>query len=286
MVVDGLNNSYEAYLRAWEPFTADLFGSGETLPFGDGWNKVVASFDSEGGIEQQRVTFITDLDEIPSFSGNYIFFESEDGNQNPQFIDYFLNDSPYIIPSITTTPINNSPNNSSPPTYSCTDYKPLFKSDLFEIRTTKTSAKIFFTPLSDTNKYFISFSTNPGAEEHGTEVTLTREGVQNFTIDKLKSNTTYYIKVRGQNGCMPGDWSNIMKFKTNYKTYYKYSPNDQFISNVKGLTKTNKQISDTTIINNPAAAGPTITPTQSTPTNNQPISTPEVKKKCFLWWCW
>ena len=137
-------------------------------------------------------------------------------------------DSP--TPTPTTTPSNNnsSNNNSSPPTYSCTNSKPLSVSDLFQINTTNKSAKIFFTPLSDTNQYYISFSEQPNAEKHGEQVTLLREGVQSHTIYFLKPNTTYYVKVRGQNGCMPGDWSNIMKFKTNSKNqinqkiFYKY----------------------------------------------------------------
>lgn len=131
--------------------------------------------------------------------------------------------------------VQQSNNNSSPPVYtyipdhSCHSSKPISISDLFQIDASSTSAKIFFTPQVDTNDYFISFSSvNKNAEEHGERVTLLREGVQSHTIYQLKPNTTYYVKVRGQNGCMPGDWSTILKFKTGYKNskritkYYKY----------------------------------------------------------------
>ncbi len=124
---------------------------------------------------------------------------------------------------------NNSgstPSSSSPllnQTPACGDLKPLFIPDLFQINTTKTTAKLFFTPLPDTNQYYISFSTKPTALEHGTLVTLSREGVQNFTVNLLKPNTTYYFKVRGQNGCQPGEWSKVMKIKTNNQKYYKYN---------------------------------------------------------------
>lgn len=126
---------------------------------------------------------------------------------------------------------NNSSNNSSTVTYrdpwACTDNKPSSIPDLFQINVGKNFAKLYFTPLNDTNgKYYISFSAiNYNAEEHGEIVTLAKEGVQSHTIYMLKPNTTYYVKVRGQNGCMPGEWSTIMKIRTGLKTkiFYKYS---------------------------------------------------------------
>ena len=115
------------------------------------------------------------------------------------------------------------------PDHSCRSSKPISISDLFQIDTSSNKAKIYFTPQSDTSDYFISFSSvNKNGEEHGERVTLLREGVQSHTIYSLKPNTTYYVKVRGQNGCMPGDWSTTLKFKTAPKNsrriikYYKY----------------------------------------------------------------
>jgi uncharacterized repeat protein (TIGR02543 family) len=124
----------------------------------------------------------------------------------------------------TSTTSSSSPSSSA----NCTNSKPLFVSDLFEIRADSNSAKLFFTPQADTSDYYVSFSEKINAEEHGGFVSLTREGVQSETIYFLKPNTVYYVKIRGQNGCMSGDWSNTMKFKTNYakqtnqKTFYKY----------------------------------------------------------------
>ena len=86
--------------------------------------------------------------------------------------------------------------------------------DSFEIKTTENTATVFFSPILSTDRYFISYSENKLAEEHGVEVRLGSLGVQNFTVNYLKSNTEYYFKVRGQNGCMPGDWSNILKTST------------------------------------------------------------------------
>ena len=124
---------------------------------------------------------------------------------------------------------NYSSPDSGRPDYNCHSSKPSLISDLFQIDASSTKAKIYFTPQINTNDYVVSFSSkNKNAEEHGERVTLLREGVQSHTIYSLKPNTTYYVKVRGQNGCMPGDWSTIMKFKTGSSNskrivkYYKY----------------------------------------------------------------
>jgi len=105
-------------------------------------------------------------------------------------------------------------------------------------------------------------------------VYLAREGVQSETIYKLKLNTVYFIKVRGQNGCAVGDWSNVMTFKTDSKIYYKnFSP---------------KIIKTLTLIKNNEPTESTITPVLQKNQNNlnQPTPIPEIKKKCFLWWCY
>jgi hypothetical protein len=137
-----------------------------------------------------------------------------------------------------TSSSNNSSPAGPPGPPVCTDSQPLFAPDLFQINASKNSAKLYFTPLNDTNgRYYISFSAvNSNAEEHGEIVTLLKEGVQSHTIYKLKPNTTYYVKVRGQNGCMPGKWSTVMKFKTGSKTkiFYKYTAVKKVIKSIFG----------------------------------------------------
>jgi len=121
-----------------------------------------------------------------------------------------------------STPASTSNSISSAPI--CTDSKPSSFPDLFQINVTNNSAKLFFTPLSDTSQYYISFSEKFNIETHGEQVTLLKEGVQSHNIYFLKPNATYYIKVRGQNGCMPGEWSNTIKFNTNsiQNIFYRY----------------------------------------------------------------
>jgi sugar lactone lactonase YvrE len=179
----------------------------------------------------------------------------------------------------------------------CTDAKPLYVPDLFQIDVTSTTAKLFFTP-AQTNKYYISFSTKPSAEEHGAEVSLKYENIQNFKVNLLRPNTTYYIKVRGQNGCMPGDWSNIMKITTRAKgvtravSFYK---NASAKKTASLATKTAKVETTPTAAVVLPQVSQTVTEAALTPT---PALTSEVtvsyptpvpvapKKTCFLWWCW
>lgn len=176
-----------------------------------------------------------------------------------------------------TTNTNNSSSGSSSGSSACSSQAPLLIPDLFQINSTPTTAKLFFTPI-DYNQFYISFSTNPDAEMHGEFVTLTREGVQSETIFLLKPNTTYYVKVRGQNGCMAGKWSNIMKFKTDSQIYYKnFSP------------KTfSKIITTPEVINIIETVESTPTPTFDNHSIDEPVKSTQSppSKKCFLWWCW
>ncbi len=168
----------------------------------------------------------------------------------------------------------------------CNDAKPLLAPDLFQIDISGNRAKLFFTPISNTNKFYVSFSENKNGEQHGEEVDLAREGVQSHTVYFLKSNTTYYFKVRGQNGCMPGEWSQILKartlpknvlfFNSVYKNRALKTPIIERINREISL-KDNDQV--------------LLTPTlKILPTEKQEkeieIVKKEIKRRCFLWWCW
>ncbi len=143
----------------------------------------------------------------------------------------------------------------------CADEKPLHAPDLFQINTTKNSATIFFTPISNTSQFFVSYATDPLAMEHGVLVDLHRDGVQSVTINLLKPNSIYYFKVRGQNGCMPGDWSTILKAGTTKNMYYKYA-----------ATK----LTTTVNIN---SSMPSVLSAVTSIEDSYP------QKRCLLWWC-
>lgn len=96
----------------------------------------------------------------------------------------------------------------------CTDPAPGNAPDLFQTEATLSTATLYFAPATQISDYYISYSESPSAEEHGASVSLDYDGVQKFTVELLRPNTTYYFKVRGQNGCMPGEWSQILQATT------------------------------------------------------------------------
>jgi len=189
-----------------------------------------------------------------------------------------------------TTSSSGSSSSSSGNSAGCSEVKPTGIVDLFEIKTSATQAKIFFTPLLSTDSYYVSFAPDSSAEAHGAAVTLSSSGIQSYSIFYLKPATTYYMKVRGQQGCMPGEWSEIMQFTTQpatsrtQKHFYKYGLQPSSI--VPALVRKVKQLSQTTpqsISTPPPGDSPYETP-NTTHQTTKPA--PETKKKfCFFWWC-
>jgi hypothetical protein len=174
---------------------------------------------------------------------------------------------------------SSSSSSSSHSTYSCGAEKPVGAPDLFQIDVTDSTAQLFFTPLSNTNRFFISFSSLETAEEHGADVALARDGVQNFTVNLLNPSTIYYFKVRGQNGCMPGDWSNVMKIRTNQNGYIiksVYYKNSQFVEvpYMKASTEASKPV---------LRVADEIE--KVIPPKKQILPSPK-KKQCLFLWCW
>lgn len=219
-----------------------------------------------------------------------------------------------VTPTPTPTPggggsqssSGNSSGGSSTGSPGCSSAEVAGTPDLFQINTLGTSAKLFFTPISNTNTFYFSFSTKPNVFEHGTMATLAKEGVQNFTISQLKPNTNYYFKVRGQNGCKPGSWSNTLQIKTQAAgatrtvSFYKYNQSQISVihtppTETKNITRAVPSINSEPEIETFIAPSPTpfvepeaIIPTQAK--QNIPVSQPKSPpaKKCYLWglFCW
>ena len=179
-----------------------------------------------------------------------------------------------------------SNNNGSP---ICADQQPGNAPQLFQIDVNATQAILYYTPISNNNSdYYISYSEKSNTYQHGTTTGQGQSnGVLSYTVNFLKLSTTYYFKVRGQNGCMPGDWGNEMKIKTRSKGatvkvfYYKDgSTSVGKTTNTTQFLVKGTQTTATEEITKPIEITPTPTPV---PQTNKPT---EPKKKCFLWWCW
>lgn len=203
----------------------------------------------------------------------------------------------FVVKTFDTPVVNNSPSNSNS-SPSCDGPKPLTAPDLFQINVNNTTAKLFFTPISNTNNYHISFSTKSTAQDYDVDVVLAREGVQNYTVEQLKPSTTYYFKIRGKNGCTFGDWSNTFKITTRSKNTKKitsfFKKNQSKIINVtstavkKAVSSLKKITPPKDSLLNPQSNPPLIdTPRTQTNTPVTPqTTTPAPKKKtCILWWC-
>jgi len=147
---------------------------------------------------------------------------------------------------------SSSSNSSSAP--SCNDTKPTGTPNLFQIDALVNQAIMYFAPVSGSvSKYYIAYGYTPGDIRFGVGFDQgSSGGVLSYTINALSPNATYYFKVRGGNGCMPGNWGNEIKITTTKKgatggiRYYKdflsriFSIFPQRVSVLGAATSSNK----------------------------------------------
>lgn len=191
---------------------------------------------------------------------------------------------------------NNSSNNSNS---TCGNQAPTSTPDLFQINTIGTKATLYFAPAGmPYDSYVIRFG--PTANNLLYSASFSRGfagGVIYYTINELSPNTVYYFQVRANNGCMPGNWGNIVMTKTtgnNKVTKISYKSLGGFVQSLvntfsqKYTGNAIKTNGATNNINNPKN---TTTPQKvinnvipSVQKTNQ-VSIPK-KKACFLFICW
>jgi hypothetical protein len=107
---------------------------------------------------------------------------------------------------------NNGSQNNGP--WRCGDSKPTNKPVLFQVNTNKTTATLYYTPLSDATGYSVIYG-NSMKDEHGYSwTTSNNKGVQKIVVGHLSPNKTYYFKISAHRGCASSDWSAWMKAKT------------------------------------------------------------------------
>jgi len=131
---------------------------------------------------------------------------------------------PYVPPTQPPTDNGNNNNNNSgsssnsnsgPAT--CGGSQPSAPS-IFQIWATKTTATMHFVPSQgQQDSYTISYGPYNDAETYNVNFSYSdKSGAIPYTINALNPGTTYYFKVRGNNGCMPGGWSNTLGLRTAY----------------------------------------------------------------------
>lgn len=78
------------------------------------------------------------------------------------------------------------------------------------------SVLLYFTEADNpVNKYVLEYGTKSGDYPYGVQdMGINLRGQMTFLVKSLSSNTTYYFRVRGGNGCATGTWSNEISAKT------------------------------------------------------------------------
>jgi hypothetical protein len=167
---------------------------------------------------------LTSGDTISSTAGRYLQYQLTlvgASTTTPTFDNVSITFSapvPTATPTPTPTSVSSS-SSSSPSSYSpplCSNALPGGKPDLFQVDVTGTTAKLYFAPVaSNADKYTVTFGYSSGDDrfnasmQHGLD-----SGVLSYTLNYLSPNTTYYVRLRADNGCKPGGWGNEMKITT------------------------------------------------------------------------
>jgi hypothetical protein len=88
---------------------------------------------------------------------------------------------------------------------------PFSRSGLRKIRPQFTSSLV----RSAQDTYTVSYGPYNGADTYNVTFNDSdKSGAIPYTINYLNSGTPYYFKVRANNGCMPGEWSNTLSLRT------------------------------------------------------------------------
>ena len=109
-------------------------------------------------------------------------------------------------------------------TPTCSDVTPTNSPDLFQIDRTGADATLHFTPVGGSNNYyFIAYGLSVFDERYGVSFSSENSGgAITYPIHDLDPLTTYYFKIRGGNGCQPGNWSNVHQVtRDSKKSFYR-----------------------------------------------------------------
>lgn len=120
-----------------------------------------------------------------------------------------------ITPTPTPALSNTLSSKFTPQGIACTNPAPLAPR-IFQITATRDKSTLSFIPNAGAqNNYTISYGPYSDATMHNISFDYSaKSGTIPYTIGSLEGNTTYYFKVRANNGCMPGEWSKILSIKT------------------------------------------------------------------------
>ena len=144
-------------------------------------------------------------------------------------------------PTPTPGPSDNSSNNSSsgssaPGPVTCTNHIPA-SPKIFQIWATQTTATIYFVPSTDQeDSYTISYGLYSDAGMYNVTFSYSdKSGAIPYTVNALSAGSPYFFKVRANNSCMPGEWSNTLSLNTAYSAS---GESNAYASNNTAVTNT------------------------------------------------
>jgi len=150
---------------------------------------------------------------------NEIYKMNADGSAQTRLTNHVYDSGqpnwrPIPIVTVATNPTSQGAvvtNTTATPT--CSDVTPTNSPDLFQIDRTGADATLHFTPVGGSNNYyFIAYGLSVFDERYGVSFSSGySSGAITYPIHDLDPGTTYYFKIRGGNGCQPGNWSNTLQ---------------------------------------------------------------------------
>lgn len=125
------------------------------------------------------------------------------------------------------TPPSNPSTKTTPTT--CQSASPKNAPGLYQINMIQDTAVLYFAPPNDTYDGFtISYGLTQSANSYTTHFSQgASSGAISYTVNSLTPKSTYYFKVRADNGCAPGPWSQVVTPLTKLPVT---GPNDIFIT--------------------------------------------------------
>jgi Bacterial Ig-like domain (group 1)/Fibronectin type III domain len=114
-------------------------------------------------------------------------------------------------PVPTSTPGPTGVSAPAPTSTTCTTTAPTDAPNLYSVVAVNGTATLYITPPTSTfDGFTISYGLDSNANSYSINFSQgATTGAVQYTISSLTPNTTYYYKVRANNGCASGPWSNV-----------------------------------------------------------------------------
>jgi len=141
-----------------------------------------------------------------SGSATFNAASSQPGTDSIDVIDTTTNTTLTALGQVVFDP---SPTPASP---QCTSTPPSSAPNLYQVVAVKDSATVYFAPPSSNfDGFTISYGLDSNADTYNATFSQGNTGAAvKYTINSLTPNTKYYFKVRANNGCATGPWSNVV----------------------------------------------------------------------------